>query len=331
MAIMETLAMDDVVHILRQHGDNPSSFLVLNSRTEYFTKTDMGAVIAFRTHGRYRIQFGGVFGDPARHRELLSDFLVDSQKTKKKVIAIQLQKNDLDAYNANNFVVNQVGASYAVELTGYTLRGKRFISLRNKVSRAQRAGLQVGEVDYDIQKELIEKIDRPWLKSKGRHVKELEFLVGEMGGAAQSHRRLFVGRIDGEPIGYVSYSPVYGQRSGWLHDLSRRTPSAPPGVMEAINLHALTQFQSEKQDWLHFGFTPFSGLDPSFESNSASNIATKVIRLLAEHGAAIYPSQTQVDYKMKWLPNTILPEYIAFHKSVSLGAIINLLRLTKSI
>lgn len=328
---MEMVATDDVVHILREHSDNPSSFLALNSRMEYFTDTETDAVIAFRRHGKYRIQFGGVFGDSTSQSRLLSEFLIDSQKKKLKVVAIQLQSNDLDVYCANNFVVNQVGASYAVELADYTLRGKRFVSLRNKVSRAHRAGLEVEEVDYDIQRELIEKIDRPWLRSKGRHVKEIEFLIGEIGGAVQSHRRLFVGRISGEPIGYVSYSPVYGGRRGWLHDLSRRTPSAPPGVMEAINLHALTQFQSEKQDWLHFGFTPFSGLDPSLESSSASGIATKIIKFLAEHGAAIYPSQTQVDYKMKWLPNVISPEYIAFHRSVSLGAIINLLRLTKSI
>ena len=43
----------------------------------------------------------------------------------------------------------------------------------------------------------------------------------------------------GTVLAYVSFSPVYGMQSGWLHDLSRRRPDAPPGVLELIVVKAI--------------------------------------------------------------------------------------------
>src|SRR4051812_38660729 len=77
----------------------------------------------------------------------------------------------------------------------------------------------------------------------------------------QPRRRVFLGSIDGKAIGYISYAPVWGSRPGWLHDLSRRRADVPPGVMEAINSTAMETFRGEGAAWLHFGFTPFVGLD----------------------------------------------------------------------
>ena len=55
-------------------------------------------------------------------------------------------------------------------------------------------------------------------------------MVGERGGAAGAMRRMFIATdADGHVLGYITFSPVYGRRSGWLHDLSRRRPDAPPG------------------------------------------------------------------------------------------------------
>ena len=322
---------DDIALAIGEFSDNPSAFFAFNKHNEYFTSPGIAGVIVYRRSGRTRVQFGGPFAPQADRERLLAAFVADCAAARHKIVAIQLQRDDADLYTDNGFVVNQVGASYAIDLTRFSLRGKQFVRLRNKLSRAQRAGLEVTEVDFEQWSDQIETIDRSWLKSKGSHVKELEFLVGELGGPAQHKRRLFLGTIAGEPVGYISYSPAYGSRPGWLHDLSRRIVDAPPGVMETINSHAISQFTSEGAPWLHFGFTPFSGLDPATEVSSASSIAGWIIGFLAEHGEAVYPARTQVDYKNKWLPHLVLPEYIAFHGSLSLVSVWKLLRISKSI
>jgi lysylphosphatidylglycerol synthetase-like protein (DUF2156 family) len=322
---------EDVRHALEEHADNPSAFLAMNAGTEYFRADGINGMIAYRTSGRCIVQFGGPFAGPADRPALLAAFRVYAAQAHKRVIAVQLQSADADLYGRSGFTVNQIGASYAVRLADFTLRGSKFVKLRNKISRAKRSGLEVAEADPLTADGELTGIDKDWLRGKGRFVKELAFLVGERTGDAAPLRRLFVGRIEGVPVGYISYSPVYGSRPGWLHDLSRRRQEVPPGVMEAINAAALGAMTGEGAGWLHFGFTPFVGLDPEREVPAASPTVGRIVRFLAEHGEKVYPSRTQLAYKEKWDPHVVLPEYIAFDGKPSAMAIWRLMRLANAI
>lgn len=320
--------MPSVLDTLAAHSDNPSSFLALNSGNEYFHDDRFEGTCAYRTSGRYVLQFGGPFTAEEHRAPLLDAFAAHAGR---RLVAVQLQRADAELYAAHGFTVNQIGASYAVDLDRFTLRGSRFVRLRNKISRARRAGLEVTEVLADDDCAELDRIDQCWLRDKGRHVKELRFLVGQRTGPLQAHRRLFIGRIDGEAVGYINYSPVYGSRPGWLHDLSRRRPDAPPGVMEALNATVMDRLIDESAGWLHFGFTPFAGLDPEHELPDASRLFTRFARLLAERGSAIYPAASQLEYKEKWAPHAVLPEYIAFRGRPRPGAVWQLLRATNAV
>ncbi|MFJ5279020.1 phosphatidylglycerol lysyltransferase domain-containing protein [Streptomyces parvulus] len=186
--------MPSVLETLAAHSDNPSSFLALNSGNTYFHDDRFEGTCAYRTSGRYALQFGGPFAAPEHRARLLDAF---AAHTGRRLVAVQLQRADAELYAAHGFTVNQLGASYAVDLTRFTLRGSRFVRLRNKISRARRAGLEVAELADGDDRAELDRIDQCWLREKGRHVKELRFLVGQRTGELQRHRRLFVGRIDG--------------------------------------------------------------------------------------------------------------------------------------
>lgn len=222
----EGVLMPSVFETLVRHSDNPSSFLALNQGNEYFRDPRFDGTCVYRRSGRHLLQFAGPFAAEEQRAGLLDAFA--AQARPRRLVAVQLQRADAELYGAHGFTVNQLGASYAVDLGRFTLRGSAFVRLRNKISRARRAGLEVVEAptvaDDEVQSEL-DLIDRAWLQGKGG-AKELRFLVGERTGLAQRHRRLFVGRIGGVAVGYISYSPVFGSRPGWLHDLGvgvRRT------------------------------------------------------------------------------------------------------------
>jgi lysylphosphatidylglycerol synthetase-like protein (DUF2156 family) len=311
-----TVETDYLRSIIEAKSDNPSAFLALNAGNIHFTDPDLDGVITYREAGRRLVQFGGPVGADAA--ELLARFSAFARSRGRKVVAVQVQAGDLPVYEAAGYTVNQVGASYAIDLTRFTLRGRKFVKLRNKIARATRSGLVVTEVpqqDWDAE---MRALDARWLAAKGKHTKELEFLVGEYGGPLQPARRLFVGTIDGTLAGYVSYSPAYGSRPGWLHDLSRRIPDGPPGVMEAVNSFALETFQAEGVPWLHFGFTPFTGLSEELAPASRSRWFAWLVRQLGARGAAVYPAATQLAYKEKWAPHAVIPEYVAFQGRASL-------------
>jgi lysylphosphatidylglycerol synthetase-like protein (DUF2156 family) len=313
------------------YGDNPSSFLALNSGNSYFTAPGLPGVIVYRTCGRYLVQFGGPFTARDSMAALLDRFVEFATEQDRRVVSIQLQRADAEVYRQHGFTVNQVGASYAVDLARFTMRGTRFMRLRNKIARALRGGLTVIEAGNDEWSAAVDEVDAAWLRSKGEHAKPLEFLVGQRGGAAQEHRRLFIGLRGGRPVGYISYSPVYGSRPGWLHDLSRRLPDELPGILEAINLTAIESFRDAGSSWLHFGFTPFTGLDDALEVPGHSRGFNWFMHWLWTYGEAVYPAQTQLAYKDKWAPQLVLPEYVAFLGRAQLGGFIHVFRASNAI
>lgn len=330
----DTADVAAVAAVLARHADNPSAFLALNRDTRRFTVDGIDGFVAHRLAGRRTVvQLGGVFAAPQDRPALLAAFRQWAASRRRRVVAVQLLAGDAAQYAEAGFTVNQLGAHYGRTLAGFTLAGKRHMQLRNKVSKARRAGVDVVEVGVDAPAtpELesdLGALDRQWLRAKGRTVRELVFLVGERGGPAAPMRRLFVAVGEHGPVGYVSFSPAYGPAGGWLHDLSRRRPDAPPGVLELVVVTAVERFRSEGAACLHFGFTPFTGLDPAHEQPGASSRVARLVRLLAAHGAQVYPAATQLAYKDKWGPDLVRPEYVAFEGRPSLRAVWDLLRLT---
>lgn len=324
----DDVQFDEVHHAVQEYtaADNPSSFLAVSQGNSYFTRPGRAGVIVYRSAGPYFVQFGGPFAPDSEYRELLTAFLAFAASKDRRVVAVQLQEWDARIYAELGLTVNQIGASYAVDLDSFSLQGTRFMQLRNKVSRAFRNGLTVIEADYEEWRDAITEIDRLWLPLKGEGAKQLEFLVGQCGGPAQKYRRLFLGLVDGVPAGYILYSPVYGSRPGWMHDLSRRRPDLSPGVMEAINKTAIDAFRAGGVKWLHFGFTPFTGLDETVEMPGSSPAFRWFMHFLWEHGEGVYPAATQLAYKEKWNQSLVLTEYVAFQGPASVNAFVHIFR-----
>jgi lysylphosphatidylglycerol synthetase-like protein (DUF2156 family) len=325
----EVLTKSDLaLDAIQSHADadNPSAFLAVNEGNSYFTMPGVSGVIVYRETGRYVVQFGGPFAPKRSRAKLLKGFIEWAAEQRREIVAVQLQAKDAKEYLAEGFVVNQMGASFALRVADQTLAGTRYMQLRNKIARALRSGLSVREVPYEEWTDKVKELDGAWLGTKGG-AKPLEFLVGQCGGPYQHMRRLFIAENDGRLIGYISYSPVYGSRPGWMHDLSRRQPDAPPGVMEAINKTAIDIFKQEGVEWLHFGFTPFTELESQPKFPNYSKAFHWFMSHLWHNGEMVYPAQTQFAYKDKWAQDLVLGEYIGFqHGRASIPALIHIFR-----
>lgn len=327
----------EAVSILSRHADHASAFLAMNDETCHFTTPGIDGLIAYRPAGRrYVVQLGGPFAAPQQRLALLTAFENWAREHRRRPIAVQVLSTDIALYAERGYVANQLGASYSIDLDGYHLRGRKFVKVRNMINRARREGVSVAEVAPSALSSRInsalDDIDAAWLRSKGRHVKELAFMIGERTGRGAPYRRLFVAEHESRPIAYVSFSPVYGSQPGWLYDLTRRLPATPPGVIDAVFAAALETFQVEKARWLHLGLTPFTGLDPAHEDPAvAHRHVTRVIRLLSTHGHKIYPAASQLSFKLKWQPHTIHPEYVAFADKLHINGVFSLLRLTRTL
>jgi lysylphosphatidylglycerol synthetase-like protein (DUF2156 family) len=322
------------IGLLRSHGNNPSSFLALNSGNTYFTEPGIDGFIAYREARGWWLQFGGPVAAADKRKDLLLAFLARAREQRRRVIAVQLLRDDAQLQMDLGYRVNQFGTSFSMELAKFTLRGQHFVKTRNMISRAHRDGLAVVELGRDIPvgeiadvHRQLDAIDASWLRDKGRFTREIRFFVGERSGDYQHLRRMFLTRRGSDVLSYGTYSPVLGQRPGWLYDLTRRRPENARGAIEMTFSFAAERMRAERPDWwLHLGLTPFVGLDPARELPSYHRGAAKVIKLLADHGQHLYPAATQLAFKRKWRPELETPEYLAFAGRLRPGAIWRLMK-----
>lgn len=306
------------IEVLARYADHPSAYYAMNKETDHFMSANVDGLIAYRPSGKVLFQFGGVFAPPAAQATLLDEFCVMAKSAKKHVCAVQIRGQDLPLYQQAGFRINQLGASYVLDLKRFTVSGTRFMKMRNKIARASKAGVTVAELGVDAPRSeeswaVLKRVTEEWLHNKGCHKKLIEFMVGELGEVGDLQRRVFVAQLEKRVVGFISYVPAYGTFAGLLHDLTRRLPEAPPGVMELINATAIKRFQSEGIAYLNLGFTPFTGLSTDVDCLAGrSQTVSWLVRMLAQYGKALYPAKSQAEYKLKWQPLIITPEYIAF-------------------
>lgn len=331
-------AHNSKLSLLEPYGEHPCAYLALNRETALFTSSNARGFIAYRDRKGCRFGVAGINSPNQDKAKLFSAFLTEARQQKKHVIMVQCLSEDVKHLQRHGFVINQLGSSYAIELKDYSIKGTRFIKLRNKISKAKRASVKVLEIGRDvaISGEIIsgiQEIDRLWLV--GKKAEEIAFLIGEIGDLRHGlpqHKRLFVALNNNSLEAYILYSRTFGSYSGWMHDLTRRKPNCITGVMEYINKTALDKFKQEGEHYLNLGFTPLAELNAANEiSTNRSRGFGNIARWLAEHGSFIYPMKTQLQYKKKWYPQHCLPEYIGFEGKFKIGGLWQFLKITNSI
>ncbi len=312
--------------------DHPSGFLALNSNNKIFTLADVPGFIAYRQQGGHMIGFGGIHAPIEARAALLDGFIAEAGRRKKRVLFVQIRKDQAELLQERGATVNQLGASFGIKLEGYSFAGTSKMKLRNKIKRAKKAGLKVSEIGAELPRDQssfdkLDAISGEWLAAKKK--KELDFMIGEIGGPEDADRRIFLVTDKREnPVGFITYVPVWGEKPGFLHDLTRRLPRAPVGAMELCNEFAMNRMIEEGVPYLHFGFTPFIVNDEEFPS--ASKFMAWLVRMLRKHGKMVYPAESQASYKLKWGDDILDPEYIAA-RPLSLRAAFDLLMVTRSI
>ena len=196
--------------------EHPSGYLALRRNRMFVVETS--PVHRLPHKGKHIWLFGGVHA----HRNmpaLLDRFLEFANERHYRVAAVQVVN---PRWTCSPAAGSRSTSSVPVcrVLSSFSLGGSPKMQLRNKIQKARRLGLKVVELGKDVPWDeswyaKIAEISRLWLENKGK--KELDFMVGEVGGPDDHDRRIFI-VLDGSenPIAFISYVPVWGnERRGY--------------------------------------------------------------------------------------------------------------------
>jgi phosphatidylglycerol lysyltransferase len=142
-----------------------------------------------------------------------------------------------------------------IDLTTFSLAGKRLASIRHSVASARRGALTV-EPFSTVHAKGCATVSASWLATKRGG--ELGFTLGRFDPAANSEadRRVVVDR-HGDVVAFVTWHRFDGGRARVL-DLMRRSPDAPNPAMDLAIADSLIGFAESGVDYASLGCVPVS-------------------------------------------------------------------------
>lgn len=308
---------------------HPSIALARHSELTPIVAPDGASAVVVARRGRTILVPFGPLGDESSASRIIQE-LVDDSATKTLVVT-QSREKQLPMLRGLGFKSEVFGRTYSIHLPSFTDRGRRMMKVRQNIHRAKREGVTVREVaPSNGLSTIIADVSASWIRQKGFHTKKLKLLVGEDTPIHGKASRTFVAYQHGRAVAFVMYSAPDADSESWLYDLTRRSADAPVGTIEAINMQAAHTLREENRTWLHLGLTPFVGISDATTLNESRRLS-RLMRLLASHGEALYPARNQERFKLKWNPNIVEPEFISVYPDIGLASLYNVMRLTNMI
>lgn len=303
------LSPTDVLALLQQTGSHSLAYSALQPGMRYFGDADTG-VIAYRMSLGQAIVLGDPIAPPEKKVALLDAFIEAYPRS----LHMQIHRDTADQLTRHGYRITPVGVENEIPLDTFTLRGRRKADLRHYRNRAVAGGIVVREeADTPELRAELEPVSDAWLPLKTGHGEELEFLARPYLLRSEPGVRIFTGRIDGAPVGFVIMDPMYraGRVIGYTVTILRHLPDSPEGTVDYINLEAMAQFATEGVPMLSLGVSPFHRLPELAAKEGTGALPVYwVYRFLTGWGNWIYHFHGLSFHKSRYRANEI-PVYTA--------------------
>jgi phosphatidylglycerol lysyltransferase len=168
-----------------------------------------------------------------------------------EAIARQLQ--------ARAFFVNSFGVETDLVLSHWNCLGKRAHMLRKNFNKAERLGVTVVEITHSVEQlEQARQVSNQWLFASHQSHSELALLTRPPVFLPENGTRKFASFFNGQMTGIGFFDPLCLKESsaGYVYQLLRESPEAPPGTRTHLLLTVAEQFRAAGLERLSLGLSP---------------------------------------------------------------------------
>lgn len=298
-----------VLDLLRRHGENATSFQVLEPGLSYWFDPVADAVVAYVTAAGKCI----VAGQPVGPEDAIADVCQRFVAANLPALFFAVEPSFLGALAAAGvaFDAVQIGEQPDWDPQAYTVDGPARRSLRSQVNRARNKGVRVRRVGADelarapgsLRAEIDAVLQR-WREN--RHMRMMRFMVDLAPFGFPEERRYYVAEHGDMPVGFLAAVPVYA-RGGWFFEDVIRVPEAPNGTAELLIHIAMLDARQSADRYVTLGMAPLAGVDAR---PGAHRALRRVMVACRDRLGGLYSFEGVRRFKARFHPDVWTPQYL---------------------
>lgn len=277
----------------------------LGDKTILFSEGD-DAFIMYGVRGRSWVAMGDPVGPQRAWADLAWTFREVADRAGARIAFYQASTEALPLYLDLGLVPLKIGEEAIIDLSAFSLQGRRRREDRNILSRGERDGLDVDFLPIGGGMPMlaeIEAISADWLETK--NTREKRFALGAFSPALVERSPMAIVRLNGRPVAFASLMTTQTMAEASI-DLMRYSAAAPRYTMQFLFLRLILHLKEAGFATFTLGMAPMSGM----EDHPLAPVWHKVGRFLFQHGEHFYNFQGLRGFKAKFDP-AWQPRYLA--------------------
>ncbi|NWN92573.1 DUF2156 domain-containing protein [Marinobacter adhaerens] len=269
------------VSYLKKFGGHSQSFSTLQPGMRYFDIPGTGYVAYMRKWGSTF-----VLSDPVCAPDDLNTVLEHFHKRYPNASYIQVSRPVVDILHRRfGLYGTQFGSESRIDLSKWSLTGKKKQILRTALNQAEKNGISVQERFSD---DHTREISEAWIRTRKCKSNEIRFLIRPMEMEYRENERHFYAYQNGKAVGFIYFDPIYRNNEivSYVPNISRANANFRQGIFYTLMAHAMEAFQAEGIPYLDLGLTPLS-LDSATEPQE-SRLLKRLLHGVYNRGNFLY-------------------------------------------
>jgi len=275
------LSFGERVDYLKKYGRHSQSFSSLQPDMKYFDMPGVGYISYMKKWGKSFVLADPICA-PENHEVLLSHF----HRSFPNACYMQVSKPVADILSRKmGFYGTQFGSEAKIDLSKWSLKGKKKQIIRTALNQAKKAGITVQERFSD---DHTREISDAWIKTRKVKSTEIRFLIRPMNMEYRENERHFYAYQNGKAVGFIYFDPIYEHNRivSYVPNISRANADFRQGIFYTLMAHAMEVFQEEGVPFLDLGLIP---LDVHADTEvQESRLLKGMFRKLFQHGNSFY-------------------------------------------
>lgn len=269
------------VGYLKEFGVHSQAFSTLQPGMKYFDIPGMGYIAYMKYWGKIF-----VLSDPVCAPENFEQMLTRFHRRHPNASYIQVTKPVVDILHRNfGLYGTQFGSESRIDLSSWSLSGKKKQVLRTALNQAQKQGIEVRERFSD---DHTRQISEAWIRTRKCKSNEIRFLIRPMEMGYTENERHFYAYQNNQAVGFIFFDPIYYKNKiiSYVPNISRANADFKQGIFYTIMAHAMEVFRQEGVPYLDLGLIPLM-FSPDDEPQE-SGVLKRLLRLVYEKGNFLY-------------------------------------------